>query len=267
MRRLGAPKRLAYGSSPVEGMDLYPTKQANAPIHVFLHGGAWRAQVAAYYGFPAEMFVNAGAHYISVDFTNVVETKGDLDADGRAMPQGCGLDLPRTRRALVAMPSRIYLSGHSSGGHLGGVVMVTDWQKDFGLPKDTIKGAVLVSGMYDLKPVRLSSRSSYVTVTDDVEHALSAAAPSATSSMRRSWSVMAPGRRRNSSGRAGTSSTPWKAGKPAQLMRCDGYNHFEVIESIRQSVWIAGSRRFAADETAPRLIAVALLPRSLRLFI
>ena len=37
-------------------------------------------------------------------------------------------------------PNRIYLSGHSSGGHLGGVVMVTDWEKDFGLPKDVIKG-------------------------------------------------------------------------------------------------------------------------------
>ena len=71
-------------------------------------------------------------------------------------------------------PNRIYLSGHSSGGHLGGVMMVTDWEKDFGLPKDVLKGGVLVSGMYDLKPVRMSARSSYVKFTDAAEHALSA---------------------------------------------------------------------------------------------
>lgn len=52
--RLGAPKRLRYGESPIEGLDLYPTKNAGAPIHVFLHGGAWRAELAEYYAFPAE---------------------------------------------------------------------------------------------------------------------------------------------------------------------------------------------------------------------
>jgi arylformamidase len=229
--RLGAPKRLSYGAMPVEGMDLYATKAPNAPINVFLHGGAWRGELAQYYAFPAEMFVNAGAHYIAVDFSNVTQTSGDL------MPM-----VEQCRRAVAWVyknaasfggdPNRIYLSGHSSGAHLGGVVMVTDWEKDFGLPKDVLKGGVLVSGMYDLKPVRLSARSSYVKFTDAVEHALSAQrhldklnAPVIVGY----GSLETPEFQRQSSDFVDAVK---KAGKSAELIRGEGYNHFEVIETM-----------------------------------
>src|SRR5262249_40359693 len=70
-------------------------------------------------------------------------------------------------------PDRIYITGRSSGSHLGGTVLITDWAKDFGLPADVVKGALLSSGMYDLKPVRLSKRSKYVAFTDEMEEKLS----------------------------------------------------------------------------------------------
>ena len=41
--RLGEPRRVAYGSTPIERLDIYTTKRPNAPINVFIHGGAWRA--------------------------------------------------------------------------------------------------------------------------------------------------------------------------------------------------------------------------------
>jgi arylformamidase len=50
--------------------------------------------------------------------------------------------------------SQLYIGGHSSGGHLCGVALVTDWQKDFGLPVDTAKGGLCMSAMFDMKPVR-----------------------------------------------------------------------------------------------------------------
>jgi len=52
--RLGAPKRLSYGSTPIEGADLYATKRANAPINIFIHGGAWRVGLARDAAYPAE---------------------------------------------------------------------------------------------------------------------------------------------------------------------------------------------------------------------
>jgi arylformamidase len=69
-------------------------------------------------------------------------------------------------KSLGGDPERIYISGHSSGGHWVGVLLTTDWQKDFGLPPNMIKGGVAGSGMFDLKPVRLSARSNYVKFTD-----------------------------------------------------------------------------------------------------
>src|SRR5205085_5202567 len=171
-KRLGNPVRLAYGATPIEGLDLYPTQRSNAPIHVFIHGGAWRSGAAKHAAYQAETFVRAGAHYIAVDFNNVMETKGDL------MPMA-----NQVRRALAWIyknaasfggdPNRIFLSGHSSGGHLAGVVLTTDWQKQFGISADLIKGGLCCSGLFDLKPVRLSARSKYVNFNDEVEQALS----------------------------------------------------------------------------------------------
>ena len=77
-QRLGPPKRLSYGSTPIEGADLYSTKAPNAPINIFIHGGAWRVGLARDAAYPAETFVAAGAHYIAIDFLNVTETGGDL---------------------------------------------------------------------------------------------------------------------------------------------------------------------------------------------
>ena len=77
-KRLGDPERFAYGPSAIEKLDVYKTKRADAPINVFIHGGAWRAGVAKNYGFAAEMFVDAGAHFVVLDFVNVEEAGGDL---------------------------------------------------------------------------------------------------------------------------------------------------------------------------------------------
>src|SRR4029077_11327587 len=76
--RLGAPRRYAYGPTPIEGLDVYATKRANAPINIFLHGGAWRGGLAKDFGFSAELFVHAGAHYVVPDFINVTEANGSL---------------------------------------------------------------------------------------------------------------------------------------------------------------------------------------------
>jgi arylformamidase len=55
--RIGAPRRLAYGATPIEGLDLYASKTPNAPVQMFIHGGAWRGGLAKDYATPAEMFV------------------------------------------------------------------------------------------------------------------------------------------------------------------------------------------------------------------
>lgn len=169
--RLGPARRLAYGPTEAEKLDLYTTKAPNAPINVYVHG-AWRAGDAAYAAYQSEMFVDSGAHFIALDFNNVLETKGNLMTMAQQVRRGVAW-VYRNAGSFGGDPNRLYVSGHSSGGHLAAVVLTTDWQKDFGLPIDTVKGGLCASGMYDLYPVSLSARRSYVNFSVAIVEALS----------------------------------------------------------------------------------------------
>src|SRR4029079_1544695 len=57
---LGMPKRVAYGPGEHEGLDIFDCGSKGAPVNVFVHGGAWRRNVAADYALPAEVLVRAG---------------------------------------------------------------------------------------------------------------------------------------------------------------------------------------------------------------
>ena len=167
--RLGAPKKFAYGVTPIETLDLYPASRPQAPIVVFLHGGAWRGGDARHAAYAAETFVHAGAHYAVPEFATVMA----VGLDGMvAQVRGAVAWLARNATTFGGDATRIHVIGHSSGGHLAANVLVTDWQL-LGLPADTVHGGMCVSGMFDLAPVRLSARSSYVKFDDRIEHDLS----------------------------------------------------------------------------------------------
>ena len=170
--RLGAPQRYVYGPSSIEGLDVYRTKRPNAPINIFIHGGEWRLGAAKSSAFPAELFVHAGAHYVVPDFAWVQDVGGSLMPIAEQVRRAVAW-VHRNAKSFGGDSDRIYISGHSSGGHLAGVIMTTDWPKDFNLPIDTVKGALCCSGIFDLKPVRLSARRKYINFTDEMEHALS----------------------------------------------------------------------------------------------
>ncbi|MFZ0263224.1 MAG: alpha/beta hydrolase [Pseudolabrys sp.] len=229
--RLGAPKRMAYGPTPIEALDIYSAKTENAPINIFVHGGAWRAEVAAGSASQAEMLVNAGVHLVVLNFNNVIDTGGDLMTMADQVRRGV-VWVYKNAKSFGGDPERIYIIGHSSGGHWVGVLLTTDWQTDFGVPPTMIKGGVAGSGMFDLKPVRLSSRSNYIKFTDEAEETLSAqrhldklVAPVAVVY----GTAETPEFQRQSRDFAAAVQTE---GKPTSLSVMEGYNHFEVWEQL-----------------------------------
>jgi arylformamidase len=237
--RLGEPKRLDYGPTAIERLEVYSTKRANAPIHIHIHGGAWHQRPAAEYAFPAEMLMNAGAHYVVPDFISVDEANGDL------MPM-----VEQVRRAIAwtarhakdfgGDAGRIYLSGFSSGAHLAGVTLLTEWRKDFDLPDNLIKGAVLSSGMYDLRPVRLSARSKYVRFTDEMEERLSTQRHLArinTPLVLAHGTYETPEFQRQTRDFAAALKA---ANKPLQYLVNENYNHFEMMETFASPYGLLG---------------------------
>jgi arylformamidase len=155
-RRLEARLDLAYGPSAAETLDVFlPANAAGAqqpPIHVFIHGGYWQSRDKSDFSFVADGLVAAGAIVVVVNY---------------ALAPTVGMDeIVRQNRAAVAWTwrhagdfggdaERLYLSGHSAGGHLTAMLLATDWPDFDGLPGDTIKGGLAISGLYDLEAIRL----------------------------------------------------------------------------------------------------------------
>ena len=236
--RIGRPERLAYGSGEVETIDLYRTAAADAPVFVFVHGGAWRSTGVARYGFAAEMFVNAGAHFAAVRFSGVDQTGGDL------MPM-----VDQVRRAVAWIhanaptfggdPDRITIGGHSSGAHLTGVALITDWNA-YGAPADILKSALCCSGMYELAPVRLSKRSTYVRFDDAMVHALSPQRHIGTISVPVVVAVGTNEKPEFQRQAAEFAAELARRGKLARSIVARGYNHFELIETLGSPYGLIG---------------------------
>jgi arylformamidase len=237
--RLGEPKRFNYGQTPIERLEVYSTKRPNAPVHIHIHGGAWHQRPATDYAFPAEMLMNAGAHYVVPDFISVDEANGDLVPMVEQVRRAIAWTV-RNAKNFGGDTERVYLSGFSSGAHLAGVALLTDWRKDFDLPANTIKGAVLSSGMYDLKPVRLSARSKYVKFTDAMEDSLSTQRHLAridTPLVLAHGTYETPEFKRQTRDFAAALKA---ADKPVQFFINENYNHFEMMETFASPYGLLG---------------------------
>lgn len=229
-QRIGQPEVFSYGEKPIERLELYRCGKEEAPINVFIHGGAWRAGSARDYGFPAEMHVRAGANFAAVDFNNVLETGGDLLPMAEQVRRAIAWVYLNCGR-LGADAARLYVSGTSSGAHLAGVAATSDWAK-YGLPEQPVRGYALCSGMYDLRGPRLSKRSSYVKFTDQAEQALS---PQRHLARINAPIVLLVGSLETPEFQRQTrefADALTRAGRSAELIYAEGYNHFEIAETL-----------------------------------
>ncbi|PZQ67278.1 MAG: esterase [Variovorax paradoxus] len=159
--RAGVP----YGPTLAETVNIVPARRSGAPVFFFIHGGYWRANAAG--DFAQVAF---GAH--AMDFTTVL-----VDY---ALCPGVTLDeIVRQVRAAAAWvlrnigehggdPRRVVIGGHSAGGHLGAMLLNTPWQAQYGLPDDPFAGAVLVSGLYDIAPLRYSYLQPAIQLDDGI---------------------------------------------------------------------------------------------------
>lgn len=142
-----------YGPTRAETLDIFPANKPGAPVFVFFHGGYWRSLSSKDFSGVALGLQARGVTTVVVDYALCPFVRLD--------------EITRQARAAVAWvlrniaahggdPARVAVGGHSAGGHLGAMCLLTEWDRDYGLPQDPLRAAVLVSGLYELEPLRWS---------------------------------------------------------------------------------------------------------------
>ncbi len=146
---------LSYGPSDAERLDLFPVRRAAgpSPLLLFVHGGYWRSLDARDFGFLAPAFTDAGIAYASLNYGLAP------DVTVQEIVRQCRAALVWLWQAADALEidrERLYVAGHSAGGHLAALLLLTDWAgRAPGLPAGLVRGACAVSGVFDLEPMRL----------------------------------------------------------------------------------------------------------------
>jgi arylformamidase len=143
---------LPYGESSGERLDFYPASRSGAPLLVFIHGGWWRSLDKSDFAFIAPAYLRAG---FNVALTNYTLAPAASVAEIVLQQLRALAWLYRNAEQYDFDRDRIVVAGHSAGGHLSAMMLAAEWPV-FGndLPADLVKAGILMSGLYDLEPVR-----------------------------------------------------------------------------------------------------------------
>jgi len=218
--RLGA-RTERYGPLAEQLLDVFPSVSGKGPIHVFVHGGAWRSLGRQSFGFLAPPFVEQGASFVAIDFAQIPQaTLSEMCSQvGEALRWVFG-----NASSFGGDAAQVFISGHSSGGHLAALTLARAGRQ--------LKGGVLLSGLYDLVPVLMSRDFAHVRVASadfaaltPMQNAAKVAAPV----------ILAYGERDAvEAGRQARSfeAALRRAGRQAELVEISGANHWTVVESL-----------------------------------
>jgi arylformamidase len=168
---------VAYGDHPRRRLDIYPAPAhgGRSPVHIYFHGGYWRTQDKENFAFIAGALVPLGVTTVIANY----ELCPGSTLDGVI---ASALSAVRwTAREIAGYggdPAALTLSGHSAGAHIGASVIAHDWAAE-GLDGDILKGATLVSGMFDPRPAMRTTVNAQIGLTEELaaRHNLEAKTP------------------------------------------------------------------------------------------
>lgn len=142
---------LPYGESAAEKLDLFPARIEGAPLLVFIHGGFWRSLDKSDFSWIAPPYVARGVSVALINYGLAPATPVE-DIVRQTLHAIAWLYRNGVRYGFN--PQRLFVSGHSAGGHLTAMTMAALWpQWNTALPTDLVKGGVAVSGLFDLEPL------------------------------------------------------------------------------------------------------------------
>ena len=149
----GALLDQSYGTDERQRLDVFPAG-VDAPILVFFHGGYWRAGSKESRRFPAIPWRARGVTWVAVNYRLAPDNRlEDAVDDARAALSWLATNAGR----LGLDGTALHVCGNSAGGHLAAMVAAEGWQ---GRP--AIRSATLVSGLFDLTPLRAAAANAWL---------------------------------------------------------------------------------------------------------
>lgn len=163
--RLRCTLDVPFGPTRDETLDIFPAAQPGAPVFVFIHGGYWRMLSSKEFSCVALGLHELGITTVVVNYA--LTPKVSIDEITRQARAAVAWVLRRIERH-GGDPQRVIVGGHSAGAHLTAMCLQTAWDEDYALARDPLAGAVLVSGLYDLQPLRFSLMQPQIQLDDGV---------------------------------------------------------------------------------------------------
>lgn len=156
---------VSYGPSAPETVDIFPAKNPGALLLVYIHGGYWYSRSSKDFDLVANAFVDHGITVAVMNYALCPEvTLSEITRQSRALIAW----LHKEATNYNADPKRIFICGHSAGGQQVAMLAATNWNEDYGIPDDVIKGGIAISGIYDLGGLPYSYLQPKLQLTQEV---------------------------------------------------------------------------------------------------
>lgn len=220
-------KDIPYAVLPGEQLDIYPSLQPGSKTLVFIHGGYWHKFDKSSFQFIAKAFSNYGITTVLINYPLAPEVSIDqISASCRLAIQW----LYQNISAYNGDPRQLYIAGHSAGGHLSAMLLATDWTL-FNLITDVIKGACVISGLFNLIPIRLSDINKVLNM--ETETALRNSPVHLLPVTQCPLSIVVGGNETNEFlDQSKELYTCWKESIPAEIVQIQGLNHYSIVETM-----------------------------------
>jgi arylformamidase len=144
-------KDIAYGDSPREHLDIFPSPNPGSKTLVFIHGGYWQRLGKSSFHYIAGAFANYGITTVLINYPLAPAATMDH------IVISCRKAVSWVHKNIAQWngdQNQIYIAGHSAGAHLA-IMLITNKEKQN--KQNYIKGICAISGLYNLIPIQLSN--------------------------------------------------------------------------------------------------------------